>query len=86
MIITKKDKKLTDLTLEELQERYKKSKGSAIGISIVMVIAVIALIYLSLETKNYALIAVAISCSITLLPMFMSLNQIATEIKSRNSK
>jgi hypothetical protein len=77
--------KLKELTLEELQTKYKKSKSAIIGLGIVMIIAIITLIYLAIRNENYALIAVAIGSSITFLPSLMVLKQIEAEIKSRNS-
>jgi hypothetical protein len=81
-----KNKKLTELTLEELQAKKKQLKGIAIGLGSVMLVVSILLIYLGLKSKNYGSITVALFCSITLLPMFTSLNQINSEIKSREDK
>jgi hypothetical protein len=81
-----KNKKLSELTLEELEAKKKHLKGAAIGLGSVMAIASILLIYLGMKTKNYALIAVAIGCSVAFLPMFASLGQINSEIKSREDK
>jgi CDP-diglyceride synthetase len=80
------NKKLTELTLEELIAKQKTLKGAFIGLGIVMLIACIALIYLALKSNNLTLIVIAICCSITLLPSFIALSQINNEIKSRNSK
>lgn len=82
----KENDKLKELTLEELQTKYKKSKDAVIGLGIVILIAVMTLIYLAVRNKNYALIAVAIGSSITFLPSIVVLKQIETEIKSRNSQ
>lgn len=81
-----KQNKLSELTLEELQEKEKKMKGAVIGLGIVMAMACFALFYLAVKNRNYSLITVGIGSSITLLPTFMALNQISNEIKSRNSK
>ena len=75
---------LKNLSVEELHEKKKKLKGMIIGIAIPMALAFIALIYLAVKNKNYALIAVAIGCSITLLPGFIVLNGINNEIKNRS--
>ena len=82
----KENNKLSELTLEELYIKKKKLTGAAIGIGIVMLIACITLIYLAIKNKNYALIGVALGCGMTFFPMFISLTQLNTEIKSRNSK
>ncbi|MBB6005281.1 hypothetical protein [Arcicella rosea] len=81
----KENNKLADLTLEELLVKQKKAKAAVIGLGIVMAIALIILIYLALKNKNYALLGVAGGSAITLLPSFIALKQIETEIKSRKS-
>lgn len=81
-----KNKKLNQYTLEELHMQQKKLKSVIIGLGIVMLLACIILIYLAFKNDNYALIVVAVGSSITLLPSFIALKQIDTEIKSRNSK
>ena len=72
-----------NLTLEELQEKRRKAKAVAIGMGIVMLLAITYLIYTAVTTKNYAFIAIAAGCSVTFLPVIISLNQMNTEIKSR---
>jgi O-antigen/teichoic acid export membrane protein len=81
----KENKKLTDLSLEELHAKKKTLKGATIGLGIVMLIACATLIYLGIKNKNYSLITVAICCSITLLPSISSISQINTEIKKREN-
>lgn len=81
----KENNKLAELTLEELLIKQKKAKAAVIGLGIVMAIALITLIYLALKNKNYALLGVAGGSAITLLPSFIALKQIETEIKSRKS-
>jgi CDP-diglyceride synthetase len=78
--------KLSELTIEELNAKKKTLKAAAIGLGIVMLVACLALVYLALKSNNYALIVIAICCSITLLPSFIALSLINKEIKSRNSK
>lgn len=80
----KEKTKLSELTLEELQSRKNKTKSAIIGLGIVMFVAVATLIYLAISNKNYALIAVGMGSLISLLPSVIVLNQIETEIKSRN--
>lgn len=80
----KENNKLAALTTEELQTKYKKSKGVVLGLGIVMLFASITLIYVAITTKNYAFIAVAIGSSMSFLPMIIEFKQIEKEIKSRN--
>ncbi len=82
----KENNKLAALTKEELQTKYKKSKGVVIGLGIVMLFASITLIYVAITTENYAFIAVAIGSSMSFLPMIIDFKQIEKEIKSRNLK
>lgn len=79
----KENNNLAELTLEELQIKQKKAKAAVIGLSIVMVVALITLIYLAIKSKNYVLLAIAGGSGLTLLPSFIVLKQIETEIKSR---
>jgi L-asparagine transporter-like permease len=82
----KENKSYSELTLEELLTKKSKMKSIVIALSIVMLFIVVVLIYLALKSKNYTLIAVGIGCLITLLPGVVVLNQIDTEIKSRDLK
>lgn len=82
----KENNKLAALTKEELQTKYKKSKGVVLGLGIVMLFASITLIYVAITTENYAFIAVAIGSSMSFLPMVIEFKQIEKEIKSRNLK
>jgi hypothetical protein len=79
----KKADDLSNLSIEQLLEKKKKLKSMCIGIAIPMVIACLTLLYLAIKTKNYALIAVAMASSITMLPGFISIGAIDNEIKKR---
>ncbi|CAM3962358.1 Redox-active disulfide protein 2 [Flavobacterium branchiophilum] len=81
-----KNKKLTELTLNELNTEKKKVKGILTGLGIVMIIACVILIACAVKSKNYALIAVASGSFITLLPIMTRLGQIEKEIKNREQK
>jgi len=81
----KESKKLPELTLEELIKKKNQIKGAAMGLGIVMVIAVIALVVLAMRTENYALITISLGGAVAFLPIFISLSQINTEIKSRSN-
>lgn len=81
-----KNKKLSKLSLDELYAEKKKRKGILTGIGIVMLIACGTLILLATKSKNYALIAVASGCFITLMPLIANLSQVDKEIKSREKK
>ena len=80
------NKKLVDMTLDEMLSQKKKLKAAAIGLGIVMFFAAGTLIYLAISQKNYALITVSIATLIGFLPMYISLTQLNVEIKSRNLK
>lgn len=82
----KKTDDLGNLSVEELIEKKKKLKSIYTGLAIPMVIACLALLYLSIKNKNYALIGVAMGCCITLLPGFTVINGINNEIKKRDQK
>lgn len=77
------NKNLSALTINELYAEKKKSKGVLIGLGSLMIIACALLVFVAIKSKNYALIGVACSCSITLLPMMTRLGQIEKEIKKR---
>lgn len=81
----KEKNNLAELTLEELLIKQKKAKAAVIGLSIVMAVALITLIYLAIKSKNYVLLAVAGGSGLTLLPSFIVLKQIDNEIKSRKA-
>lgn len=81
-----KANKLSELSIEELESKKKTILNATIGIGCVMLIACCALFYFAITSKNFALIAVAIGSSMTLMPSFISIGQINNEIKSRKSK
>lgn len=81
-----KSKNLPELTLNELYAEKKKSKSFLTGLGLLMIIVCIILIFVAIKSKNYAMITVACSCFITLLPMMMRLGQIEKEIKNREQK
>jgi len=80
-----KTNKLCELTLEELHKEKNKLKGVVIGFGIVMLLACGGLLFLIIKNQNFALFAVIPGCMLTLLPSFIRLGQLNTEIKSRNS-
>lgn len=81
-----KNNKLADLTSEQLEAKKKTLTGVLIGLGIVIIIACSVLFYIAITKKNYALMTLCTGCVITLLPSVISLKQINTEIKSRESK
>lgn len=81
-----KNNKLSHLTLEELQAKKRSLLNITIGFGIVILIAFAVLLFLSITSKKPILMATGIGCLITLLPSFINLGQINTEIKSRSSK
>ena len=76
---------LSGFTLEELQEKQKKTKGVIFGVVIVMLISLSYVAYVSINDENYALLILVFTLPITLLPIFIHLSQLNSEIKSRNS-
>ncbi|RZK41290.1 MAG: hypothetical protein EOO90_11985 [Pedobacter sp.] len=81
-----KNKKLSELTLEELYEAKKKQKKILTAIGITMLFLCGTLTFLAVRSKNYALLAVASGSFITLIPSFSYSGQIEKEIQSRNIK
>lgn len=81
-----KTSKLSELSIEELESKKKTILSATIGLGIVMIIACCALFYVAITSKNFALIAVAIGSTLTIMPSFISIGQINAEIKSRKSK
>lgn len=81
-----KNKKLSELTLDELHAEKKKRKGILTGFGILMLIACGTLVFLAAKSKNYTLITVVSGCFITLMPFIISLSQVDKEIKSREQK
>ncbi|UEG51707.1 hypothetical protein LLH06_12100 [Mucilaginibacter daejeonensis] len=81
-----KRKALTELTLQELQDRKQRSKGVLIGLGLVMLLACGTLIYLAIRVEKGApFIAIASGCAMMFLPMIAYKNQLDTEIKKRNT-
>lgn len=80
------NKKLSELTLEELYIEKKKRKGILTGLGIVMLIACVIMVVVAVKSQNYALIAVACGVFVTLMPLMASLNEVEKEIKSRHQK
>ena len=76
--------KLSELTFQKLQSKKNKLKPAVIGLGIVMVVACSILIWLAIVNKKYSLIAMAIGCSITMVPSIIVWNQLNKEIKSRS--
>lgn len=82
----KEAEKLSSLSAEQLAEKKKKLTSIYIGLAIPMLLAFASLIYFSIKTKNYALIAVALGTSVTLLPGFVNIGAINTELKKREQE
>jgi len=79
----KKTKPLNELSLDELQQKKKLVLGATIGLGIVMLIACIVLVYVAIIAKQPALLAIAVSCPATFLPIFINLQKLNNEIKNR---
>ena len=79
----KKTKPLSELSLDELQQKKKLVLGATMGLGIVMVIACIVLVYVAIIAKQPALIVIAVCCPTTFLPTFINLQKLKSEIKNR---
>lgn len=79
-----KNKKISELNLQELEDKKKTLKGVFIGLSIVIVISCALLFYFAFTQKNYGLLAVAIGSLGWIAPGLIFLKQINQEIKKRN--
>ncbi len=82
----KSSEKFSELSLEQLIKRKEKLTSLSVGIAIVMLLFCGVLFYLAIKTKNYALIAVGTGSLMMQLPLFVSVNQISTEIKKRDKQ
>ena len=78
--------KLSTLTLDELKSKKKQATSAALGLGIVMLVAVSYLFYSAITTKNYVLIGVGTSCYICFVPLFISIKMKDYEIKSCDTK
>ncbi len=76
-------KRLSEFTLDELYAEKKKRKGILTGFGIVMLIACGILVFLAAKSSNFALLAVACGCFLTLMPSIVYMSQEEKEIKSR---
>ena len=79
----KKNSLLTELNLDQLEKKKKLITGALIGLGSVILIASIVIIYIAVTTKKLGLIAVCFGSFITLLPLFINMQQINSEIKRR---
>ncbi|WP_316829044.1 hypothetical protein [Pedobacter miscanthi] len=78
---------LNELSVEELYKKKQSMLGALIGLGVVILAASGILFYLVFTAKTpKVLAALPISCLLALLPAMISLSQINTEIKNRNSK
>lgn len=79
----KKAKPLNELSLIELQQKKKVVLGAAMGLGVVMLIAVVVLVYVAITAKQPAFIAIGICSLINFLPIYNNLQKLNTEIKNR---
>jgi len=78
---------ITELSVQELYKKKQSLQGVLIGLSVVLLAASVIILYLAFSSKMpKVLVIVPICCSLTFLPAFISLSQINTEIKNRDSK
>lgn len=76
---------LSEQSLESLTKQRNLLKGAAIGLGIVLLLAFSVILYVAVQKKNFALVAVLPASMITLLPILIRFGQINTEIKSRKA-
>lgn len=79
----KKKKPLNELSLDELHQKKKVLLGAAIGLGIVMLVAVIVLVYVAIRAKQPAFIAISLCGLVNFLPIYSNLQKLNTEIKNR---
>lgn len=80
-----KNKTLSELTIDELNNKKKQSLSVMISFGIIMFIAIVVLLYLSIKTKKYALSGISASLFCVFIPIYINHTQINKEIKSRQS-
>lgn len=76
---------LSEQSLEFLIKQRNLLRGAAIGLGIVLLLAFSIFLYIAIEKKNFALIAILPASMITLLPILLRFGQINKEIKSRQT-
>ncbi|WP_406826002.1 hypothetical protein [Pedobacter sp. KACC 23697] len=83
----RKEASITAISVQELHKKKKGLLGALIGLGVVLLIAGVIIFYLAFSSKMpKVLIIVPICSSLTLLPAFISLSQINTELKNRKAK
>jgi hypothetical protein len=79
-------KQLSEMSLAELQEHKQKSKKMWTFLGGLMIGVCIVLIFVAIQTKNYALIAVAMGSMTTLMAGVAALKTIDAEIEKRQAQ
>lgn len=79
------NRKLTELTIEELKIKQKRFRSFVSILSVVTLLALITFVYFAIKSNNYNFLVLLGGCSIALLLCITILKQVETEIKSRNS-
>jgi len=83
----KKRVSIAELSVQELHKKKQGLQGALLGLSLVMLAAVVIIFYLVFSSKApKVLVIVPITCALTFIPAFISMGQINTEIKNRESK
>jgi hypothetical protein len=76
---------LSEQSLESLVKQKNLLKGVAIGYGIILLVAFCLIIYVAVQKKNFALLAVFPASMIILLPILIRFGQLDKEIKLRKS-
>jgi hypothetical protein len=79
------NRKLTELTIEELKIKQKRFRSFVSILSVVTLLALITFVYFAIKDNNYNFLVLLGGCSIARLLCITILKQVQTEIKSRNS-
>lgn len=81
-----KERKFSELSIEELYKKKKTLTSIMIGFGVVMVILYAILLYLIFKSESFALIAIIPASLLSIFPTLIILGQVNSEIKLRNSK
>jgi len=79
-----KKKKLSEFSIEELNNEKNQLKGILIGAGIVMLILYVILLYIIFVKEKATLIAIIPATLIAILPGAIRMKQINDELKSRS--
>jgi len=83
----KKETSISAIPVEELYKKKKSLQDALLGLGLVLLVATAIIVYLAFSSNMPKVLMIVPFCSsLTLLPAFISLSQINTELKNRNAK